>query len=106
MSVTPQNNIEYRIQAPTGTSALSVDFNDLTTDEETIYQSVIVLQSGRYDSDSCTVTVSDGVTLQGDDVADNTLTTQKLKIYEILFNWNGFTMTGLVKASAYQAPPQ
>ena len=103
-NLTMLNNTEYRAETHSGASTLNINFDDFEIVDTATYKSVLILRTGTDDSDSCTVTVPDGVTLQGDDVTNNTLTTQKLKIYEISFNWRGFMMVGLVKGFSYPAP--
>ena len=104
-NLTMLNNTEYRIESLSGTSTLNINFEEgFATVDTATYKSVLILQTGTDDNDSCTVTVPDGVILQGDDVTNNTLTTQKLKVYEISFNWHGFMMVGLVKGFSYPAP--
>ena len=104
-NLTMLNNTEYRIETHSGTSTLNINFEEgFETVDTATYKSVLILRTGTNDNDSCTVTVPDGVILQGDDVTNNTLTTQKLKVYEISFNWHGFMMIGLVKGFSYPAP--
>ena len=104
-NLTMLNNTEYRIETHSGTSTLNINFEEgFETVDTATYKSVLILRTGTNDNDSCTVTVPTGVILQGDDVANNTLTTQKLKVYEISFNWHGFMMVGLVKGFSYPAP--
>lgn len=104
-NLTILNNTEYRIETHSGTSTLNINFEEgIGTVDTDTYKSVLILRTGTNDNDSCTVTVPTGVILQGDDVANNTLTTQKLKVYEISFNWHGFMMVGLVKGFSYPAP--
>lgn len=104
-NLTMLNNTEYRIETHSGTSTLNINFEEgFETVDTATYKSVLILRTGTNDNDSCTVTVPDGVILQGDDVTNNILTTQKLKIYEISFNWHGFMMVGLVKGFSYPAP--
>lgn len=104
-NLTILNNTEYRIKTHSGTSTLNINFEEgIGTVDTDTYKSVLILRTGTNDNDSCTVTVPTGVILQGDDVANNTLTTQKLKVYEISFNWHGFMMVGLVKGFSYPAP--
>lgn len=104
-NLTMLNNTEYRTETHSGTSTLNIDFEEgFETVDTATYKSVLILRTGTNDNDSCTVTVPTGVILQGDDVANNTLTTQKLKVYEISFNWHGFMMVGLVKGFSYPAP--
>lgn len=104
-NLTILNNTEYRIETHSGTSTLNINFEEgIGTVDTDTYKSVLILRTGTNDNDSCTVTVPTGVILQGDDVTNNTLTTQKLKIYEISFNWHGFMMVGLVKGFSYPAP--
>lgn len=86
-NLTMLNNTEYRIEALSGTSTLNINFGEgFETVDTATYKSVLILQTKTHDDDSCTVTVPDGVILQGDDVTNNTLTTKKLKVYEISFN--------------------
>lgn len=104
-NLTMLNNTEYRIETHSGTSTLNINFEEgFETVDTATYKSVLILRTGTNDNDSCTVTVPTGVILQGDDVTNNTLTTQKLKVYEISFNWHGFMMVGLVKGFSYPAP--
>lgn len=104
-NLTMLNNTEYRIETHSGTSTLNINFEEgFETVDTATYKSVLILRTGTNDNDSCTVTVPDGVILQGDNVTNNTLTTQKLKVYEISFNWHGFMMVGLVKGFSYPAP--
>ena len=104
-NLTMLNNTEYRIETLSGTSTLNINFEEgFETVDTATYKSVLILQTGTDDNNSCTVTVPEGVILQGDDVTNNTLTTQKLKVYEISFNWHGFMMVGLVKGFSYPAP--
>lgn len=104
-NLTMLNNTEYRTETHSGTSTLNIDFEEgFETVDTATYKSVLILRTGTNDNDSCTVTVPDGVILQGDDAINNTLTTQKLKVYEISFNWHGFMMIGLVKGFSYPAP--
>lgn len=104
-NLTMLNNTEYRIETHSGTSTLNINFEEgFETVDTATYKSVLILRTGTNDNDSCTVTVPTDVILQGDDVTNNTLTTQKLKVYEISFNWHGFMMVGLVKGFSYPAP--
>lgn len=104
-NLTMLNNTEYRIETHSGTSTLNINFEeDFETVDTATYKSVLILRTGTNDNDSCTVAVPEGVILQGDDVTNNILTTQKLKVYEISFNWHGFMMVGLVKGFSYPAP--
>lgn len=104
-NLTMLNNTEYRIETHSGTSTLNINFEEgFETVDTATYKSVLILRTGTNDNDSCTVTVPTGIILQGDDVTNNTLTTQKLKVYEISFNWHGFMMVGLVKGFSYPAP--
>lgn len=104
-NLTMLNNTEYRIKTPSGTSTLNINFDEgFEAVDTATYNSVLILQTGEHDNDSCTVTVPDGVFLKGDDVTDNILTTQKLKVYKISFYWHGFMMVGLVQGFSYPAP--
>lgn len=48
----------------------------------------------------------DLVSIVGDDVVDGIFTPQLLKVYEMVFTWNGFVMNCVVKGSRYTAPQE
>ena len=105
------DNSEWRIwQGNGGNCTLTIGFDFSEIGEESIFGCTVVFETP-YRSTATTAfswdaDYGDMVSIVGDDVVDGIFTPQLLKVYEMVFTWNGFVMNCVVKGSKYTAPQE
>ncbi len=104
------DNSEWRIwQGSQGNCTLTIGFDGSEIGEESTFGCTVVFKtpyrSTATTSFSWAADYGDMVSIVGDDVVDGVFTPQLLKVYEMVFTWNGFVMNCVVKGSKY-TPPQ
>lgn len=105
------DNSEWRIwQGNRGNCTLTIGFDFAEIGEESTFGCTVVFETP-YRSTATTAfswdaDYGDIVSIVGDDVVDGIFTPQLLKVYEMVFTWNGFVMNCVVKGSKYTAPPE
>ena len=105
------NNQEYRISLADNDNQSQVinvafiDVDNLNTNNAR-YQTKLILQTSYRRNVTYTFNLLNGseLPLSGDDVTNNVFTTQRLKIYEITFTFNGFIGYGEIKSFSYTEP--
>ena len=105
------NNSEWRIwQGSGGNCTLTIGFDVSEIGEESTFGCTVVFKtphrSTATTSFSWDADYGDMVSIVGDDVVDGIFTPQLLKVYEMVFTWNGFVMNCVVKGSKYTAPQE
>ena len=105
------DNSEWRIwQGNGGNCTLTIGFDFAEIGEESTFGCTVVFKTP-YRSTATTAfswdaDYGDIVSIVGDDVVDGIFTPQLLKVYEMVFTWNGFVMNCVVKGSKYTAPQE
>ena len=105
------DNSEWRIwQGNGGNCTLTIGFDFAEIGEESTFGCTVVFKTP-YRSTATTAfswdaDYGDMVSIVGDDVVDGIFTPQLLKVYEMVFTWNGFVMNCVVKGSKYTAPQE
>ena len=105
------DNSEWRIwQGSQGNCTLTIGFDGSEIGEESTFGCTVVFKtphrSTATTSFSWAADYGDMVSIVGDDVVDGIFTPQLLKVYEMVFTWNGFVMNCVVKGSKYTAPQE
>lgn len=105
------DNSEWRIwQGNGGNCTLTIGFDTSEIGEESTFGCTVVFKtphrSTATTSFSWAADYGDMVSIVGDDVVDGIFTPQLLKVYEMVFTWNGFVMNCVVKGSKYTAPQE
>lgn len=105
------DNSEWRIwQGSQGNCTLTIGFDTSEIGKESTFGCTVVFKTPHrptattafsWDAD-----YGDLVSIVGDDVVDGIFTPQLLKVYEMVFTWNGFVMNCVVKGSKYTAPQE
>lgn len=105
------DNSEWRIwQGNGGNCTLTIGLDVSEIGEESTFGCTVVFQTPYRSTATTTfswdVDYGDLVSIVGDDVVDGIFTPQLLKVYEMVFTWNGFVMNCVVKGSKYTAPQE
>lgn len=103
------DNSEWRIwQGNGGNCTLTIGLDVSEIGEESTFGCTVVFQTPYRSTATTTFSwdadYGDMVSIVGDDVVDGIFTPQLLKVYEMVFTWNGFVMNCVVKGSKYTAP--
>lgn len=105
------DNSEWRIwQGSQGNCTLTIGFDTSEIGEESTFGCTVVFKTPHRSTAttafSWAADYGDLVSIVGDDVVDGIFTPQLLKVYEMVFTWNGFVMNCVVKGSKYTAPQE
>lgn len=105
------DNSEWRIwQGNGGNCTLTIGLDVSEIGEESTFGCTVVFQTPYRSTATTTFSwaadYGDMVSIVGDDVVDGIFTPQLLKVYEMVFTWNGFVMNCVVKGSKYTAPQE
>ena len=105
------DNSEWRIwQGNGGNCTLTIGLDVSEIGEESTFGCTVVFQTPYRSTATTTFSwdadYGDMVNIVGDDVVDGIFTPQLLKVYEMVFTWNGFVMNCVVKGSKYTAPQE
>lgn len=105
------DNSEWRIwQGSGGNCTLTIGLDVSEIGEESTFGCTVVFQTPYRSTATTTFSwdadYGDMVNIVGDDVVDGIFTPQLLKVYEMVFTWNGFVMNCVVKGSKYTAPQE
>lgn len=105
------DNSEWRIwQGSQGNCTLTIGFDGSEIGEESTFGCTVVFKTPHRSTATTTFSwaadYGDMVSVVGDDVVDGIFTPQLLKVYEMVFTWNGFVMNCVVKGSKYTAPQE
>lgn len=102
---------EWRIwQGSGGNCTLTIGLDVSEIGEESTFGCTVVFQTPYRSTATTTFSwdadYGDLVSIVGDDVVDGIFTPQLLKVYEMVFTWNGFVMNCVVKGSKYTEPQE
>ena len=105
------DNSEWRIwQGNGGNCTLTIGFDFAEIGEESTFGCTVVFKTPHRSTATTAFSwdadYGDMVSIVGDDVVDGIFTPQLLKVYEMVFTWNGFVMNCVVKGSKYTAPQE
>lgn len=105
------DNSEWRIwQGSQGNCTLTIGFDTSEIGEESTFGCTVVFKTPHRSTATTAFSwdadYGDLVSIVGDDVVDGIFTPQLLKVYEMVFTWNGFVMNCVVKGSKYTAPQE
>lgn len=105
------DNSEWRIwQGSGGNCTLTIGFDVSEIGEESTFGCTVVFKTPHRSTATTAFSwdadYGDMVSIVGDDVVDGIFTPQLLKVYEMVFTWNGFVMNCVVKGSKYTAPQE
>lgn len=105
------DNSEWRIwQGSQGNCTLTIGFDTSEIGEESTFGCTVVFKTPHRSTATTAFSwdadYGDMVSIVGDDVVDGIFTPQLLKVYEMVFTWNGFVMNCVVKGSKYTAPQE
>lgn len=105
------DNSEWRIwQGSGGNCTLTIGFDTSEIGEESTFGCTVVFKTPHRSTATTAFSwdadYGDMVSIVGDDVVDGIFTPQLLKVYEMVFTWNGFVMNCVVKGSKYTAPQE
>lgn len=105
------DNSEWRIwQGSQGNCTLTIGFDGSEIGEESTFGCTVVFKtphrSSATTSFSWAADYGDMISIVGDDVVDGVFTPQLLRVYEMVFTWNGFVMNCVVKGSKYTPPAE
>lgn len=105
------DNSEWRIwQGSQGNCTLTIGFDTSEIGEESTFGCTVVFKTPHRSTATTAFSwdadYGDLVSIVGDDVVDGIFTPQLLKVYEMVFTWNGFVMNCVVKGSRYTAPQE
>ena len=105
------DNSEWRIwQGSQGNCTLTIGFDVSEIGEESTFGCTVVFKTPHRSTATTAFSwdadYGDLVSIVGDDVVDGIFTPQLLKVYEMVFTWNGFVMNCVVKGSKYTAPQE
>jgi hypothetical protein len=105
------DNSEWRIwQGSQGNCTLTIGFDVSEIGEESTFGCTVVFKTPHRSTATTAFSwdadYGDMVSIVGDDVVDGIFTPQLLKVYEMVFTWNGFVMNCVVKGSKYTAPQE
>lgn len=105
------DNSEWRIwQGSQGNCTLTIGLDTSEIGEESTFGCTVVFKTPHRSiattAFSWAADYGDMVSIVGDDVVDGIFTPQLLKVYEMVFTWNGFVMNCVVKGSKYTAPQE